>query len=377
MARLPASLPRRAAFPLLAALLLLSPVAAAAWSTRVLATFQQWNGWDIAVGDGDRDGRHDVYLPAFGLWQVRWTGASWQKVLVGNASTDAEILSVAVGDGDRNGRNEVYAGDSQGRVWKFSWTGSGWYRMLAGRIGTEEDDVVSVSVGDADNDGLREVYALRRHHIPNGPNPPPMPPGHVFKLWLQDGVWRRQDLGATLSTFPQMLWIGDGDRAAGREIYLCDSGTPVRFKLVSGLWRADRLDAQADGCDSLAVGDIDANGQQEVYVMATFEVHRFIRDPGGWRKDVLATSPALLRDITLQDVDRDGRMEGYALAWGNGHLYKLHRGATWRLDDLGGSGRFGLGNAAGDADGDGRREVYTYQVLEPGSHNGAVQWRPT
>ncbi|MCA1813128.1 MAG: VCBS repeat-containing protein [Halobacteriales archaeon] len=113
-----------------------------------------------------------------------------------------------------------------------------------------------------------------------------------------------------------------------------------------------------------------------MYAVAGVEMHRYVMHDTWVRELAGTTTNVALADVTFQDVDGDGNQEAYVIAWANGHLYRMRFDGSWHLDDLGGAGTYGLAVAAGDADLDGHREVYTLSVGVPGSYNAAYRWKP-
>jgi hypothetical protein len=337
--------------------LLLAPSPASAWSSALLADAARPVG-DVAIGDGDRDGKLEVYGVGEHLYQVRHTSSGWvSKIVAQVPQGGAYFTSVAVGDGDRDGKPEVYAGKYGGWVRRYAWNGSAWSASTAASLGGggSSVSVASLSVGDADNDSLRELWAVV--DVPTSDHDG----AQVWKVWFKDGAWH-QGMVANVSGQPSTSWIGDGDRDGQRELYFGTlQGDVWRVKHTSSGWRATHIGAMGDEVNGVATGDANHDGKVEVYAAsADHHIARFLWNGTAWRKVDVQDLGQWLWDLTIADIDGDGGTELYAAA-ADGHAYRVAwTGSAWATTDLGAPGPQGdapFSVAAGDADNDGHREL--------------------
>jgi hypothetical protein len=152
------------------------------WVTTELQGSGSESGYSLVVaGDGDRDGRNEVY-------QVNWYGvflkhtysqtSGWSSQEMfgfdGMVSPEGHTVhptSLHLGDADSDGSQELYLATDQGEVYQVRWSGSAWTSM---RIAHPDDPFGRgkggnglVVVGDGDNDGRREAYATFAFRMPN------------------------------------------------------------------------------------------------------------------------------------------------------------------------------------------------------------------
>jgi len=116
----------------------------------------------VAVGDGDNDGRQEVYAANKdeNVFQFRWNGSDWASQQVGAGT--GSMHAVVVSDGDNDGANEVYAACGDGGVYRFKYSLQ-WTTALLQSVDTP---LYALAVGDVDNDHYFEVYALgQNNHV--------------------------------------------------------------------------------------------------------------------------------------------------------------------------------------------------------------------
>jgi hypothetical protein len=332
------------------------PVPPTGWTARRMSDLGGSHGGDeIAVGDGDNDGREEVYIPANeAVHVVRWTSSGWTRSTFGQSSVPTSYGPIAVGDANNDGRREVWAATYQHAV-MFEWTGSAWVERARVSVGSP----ASLTVGDVDDDGRRELYAAGYDN--------------QVHMVTMAGYTPTVRAIAPLPEGASGLWIGDGDGNGDRElavvteykgsgaIYLVDhtagTGTVTRVEYVSG-GRA------------IATGDGDRDGRSEIYTAATLYLadgpHEGILQSkltaSGWVTTPIAEIPGI-DDMTFGDADNDGRSEVYTTSAPVVEPSRVHQvawtGTSWSLRFLttlanGGAGALALG----DADADGLREAY-------------------
>jgi len=246
------------------------------------------------------------------------------------------LANVSVGDGDRDGLVEVYfiTSEPDGRVYEYSYnvSGANWTNASIGVVsGDNQNRARAVIVGDGDDNGLNEVYVSGDHRAGGGN---PWLNG-IYQFLYSGGCWTRTQIYAP-AQFSFGLCLGDGNNDGRKELYSGDSdGHAYQFAKTS----------------SWGVQDM-SNPPLYFY-------------NGNWYVPVI-------RGITLGDGDNDGRNEIYA-ATRNHHVYRYNwTGATWNITDVGSGVNDGSMNnyfqgmtrvAVGDADGDGKNEVYATSYI--------------
>jgi hypothetical protein len=345
--------------------------------------------WQMGIGDADRDGTPELY------------GVGYQSLYrfthVTATSATTEVMGggfsyLVVGDGDRDGKPELYAN-------AYNPNKNGYDMHQFTRVnGAWVDKVVASSgwllsgpftLGDIDRSGTRELYVAGNDD--NGFNT-------ITKLWFANGVWntavlaRFQDpSGDTLS--PGSIWAGDADGDGQSELVMTESGRPGSFiymvDYTGGAWVATRVYSGYTSVGMVVAGDADHDGHGEIAFLGyetgpTVDLLKFSN--GVWTHSTAATLPSGGEALVLGDGDNDGAQELYILATDH-HAYQLRKASSsaWVLADMGTTPSFddfGDGIIVGDADGDGKREVYTateyynYQVGDY-THLTQFKWVPS
>ena len=127
----------------------------------------------LAIGDGNNDGQSElyasdenggVYLTSKGnQWSTQCIGnAPLQHIQPGDYWIEPPMEGVVVGDGDNDGRSEVYACCYDNHMYRFNYTASGWERTDLGGTNTDPGSTFmnGLALGDVDNDGRNELYGL-------------------------------------------------------------------------------------------------------------------------------------------------------------------------------------------------------------------------
>jgi ribosomal protein S27E len=194
--------------------------------------------------------------------------------------------------------------------------------------------------------------------------------------------WAKIDMG---KPDPNSWWglrciaVGDGDRDGTPEVYAgsYDTGHLFRFSYSNGSWSNEDITPINDSRDawSILVGDADDDGQNEVYVslgtgvLNGNHVYEYTKTANGWNGTDMGEVGGLASDFAVGDANRDGRTELYTASF-DGHIYSFSKGASWSSKDIGYtintySDRWGYwfyprmnGVAVGDGDNDGISEVY-------------------
>ena len=158
------------------------------------------------VGDGDRDGRPEVYLATSGGDVLELDpDEGWKKSFVGWVGRDGEWLQgVVVADGDGDGLEEVYAVGDNKSLMRFGWTGTSWNRN---KVATFPAGLTDLAFGDADGDGRRELYMTSWD-------------GHAYAVHKSGSTWVRTDLGTAEAESLLTVVLGDADNDSATELIL-------------------------------------------------------------------------------------------------------------------------------------------------------------
>ncbi|HET6398598.1 MAG TPA: VCBS repeat-containing protein [Candidatus Thermoplasmatota archaeon] len=344
------------------------------------------SGGDMAVADVDNDGRPDVVVArSNGLRVYEWSGSTWVPQLVSSRSFDA----VAAGDGDGDGRREVYAvtPSAAGRdLMEYRFVDGAWREtpLLGFRHGYGND----LTIGDIDGQAGPELYAsMTDMECDPDPNVPLCSTSSkVYLVRKAGGVWGGTaiaDLSGTIDTF----WIADADNNARYELYIGHhtrhADRVAQLQHVAGAWQATALPGTGSesGWSQVVAGDGDRDGRQEVYAANYYGSLRKITytQTGGWQAQDIFTqhSPPTAPDgqelridaLALGDGDGDGSQELYFTTSRDAVYQVRASGGSWVLTRTAAPTEAGVIGTSGplvvgDGDGDGRREVYTTAAFE-------------
>jgi predicted RNA-binding Zn-ribbon protein involved in translation (DUF1610 family) len=285
--------------------------------------FDRGQLFDVAAGDGDRDGSPEVYFSgqqAGGLFQYTYFAEKGVWGTENIAGQGFVAGAVVLGDGDDSGDREVYVTGMnrepprmRAAVYQFSSSVKGWQRVLVGTTGSNGNDI---AIGDGNNDSRTELFTADGD-------------GHIYVYSSSGNSWNTLDVGnSTASQSPQ--------------------GNPM---------------------ESVAVGDGDNDGYSEVYgSSADGSVYRFGTDGFGWSMSIVnqgefSKAGSDMPAIAIGDADGDGRNELYGASFVNASIYMFRFDAasrSWSREKLGslGSGVRALGLATGDGNTDGAAELY-------------------
>jgi len=181
----------------------------------------------ISIGDGNNDGRLEVYAATTDpvepsrVYQFAWDGLKWTREEVGSA--DSWMMDVDVGDGNNDGRLEVYAACWDSKIYQFTWdkNTSNWHKT---EVGTGDYMMWGVAVGDADNDSIPEVYATSVSCCGYS---------KVYQFTWDDLDWDCNEIGSGKDE-PWGLSVGDGDNDGLLELYTANwDGTIRQYKVKS------------------------------------------------------------------------------------------------------------------------------------------------
>jgi hypothetical protein len=301
------------------------------WHTEFITTLGYWT-YNAALGDGNNDNRTEIYTADYyGHVYQNAKGTTWDSQDIGNTtpasdSTYAHLYGIWVGDGDNDGRNEVYSSSSIGNVDRFSFDGGAWKRTVVGKgeyntlYGENYSAISAIEVGDGDNDGKNEVYGVSWTNA------------SVYKFsW--DSSAKKWNM-ATIASLGNWIYaysisIGDADGDGKNEIY---AGTykqvyKVWYDGAAKEWRTVGVGGGNHYMYDLAIGSATGDtGQMELY-SACLDGHayQFYTDktppanpkvssdthpvPGTWYNRSIV-------HVTWKDAGYDiSGLDGYSVAW--------------------------------------------------------------
>jgi len=343
-----ATMPRRnplralaLAFVILAAGLVMLPAPAAAEQWAKVDMGKPYRGqannglYGVAVGDGDRDGRSEVYFSCDDdghVYRFQYSNTTWNSsdvgAIVGGNPYEARARALVLGDGDDDGKVELYVNGLYrqnwwnsliNRVFQFVYNGSGWNRTDIGATGSRTNDL---ALGDGNNDDRNEVYSADQD-------------GHMY-VYYKSNDWNTQDMGNPPRFWYQNQWntpnmrgvaVGDGDNDGRIEVYGATSNSHVyryNYSSSSTSWNiTDVGTGDNDGTSSfytqgltrVAVGDGDNDGKNEVYatgyINASVYQFRYNASSSSWTGKNLLSLGANLNAlcIALGDGNDDGKNE--------------------------------------------------------------------
>ena len=292
------------------------------WDLGKLVSANDVRARGMLVGDGDDDGLNEVYVSGVyrdwwwqpwtnRLWRFSWNGETWDKTDMG--ASGATSRDIALGDGNNDGRQELYSADATGHVYEYS-KGNEWNVQDIGSVPKFYDEgtgtwvtpaVRGVSVGDADNDGFNEVYAATSDH-------------HVYRFSYDNAsaTWDLGDVGTgvddgTSDNYYQgftKVVVGDADNDGLMEAYASSyiNATVYRFKWNSttAAWERTSLVSLGvkENAHDLCIGDGNSDGLNEIYAGTSnkqvYEV--FFNDTSGqWESLAVGSGNAAMNGVAF------------------------------------------------------------------------------
>ncbi|MEM2869840.1 MAG: fibronectin type III domain-containing protein [Thermoplasmata archaeon] len=381
--------PRRFSAVLLGALLVLSglilliPTATAADYWIKVDMGRPYGGqigsglWGIDVGDGDRDGRTEVYVSCNQngiIYRFNCTNDTWSSTEVGPIAraNEAQAFALAIGDGDDDGKLDIYVSGRYrdqfwqawvNRMFQFYHNGTTWNRVDMGGAGGEY--ITGIAIGDGNNDSRKEVFCSNRD-------------GHMY-MYTKGNDWNTQDMGNATRYYRNNQWntpimrdvaVGDGDNDGYPEVYGAASDQQVyQFKYTGNSWAVKEMgrgeddgtdNAWSQGMYAVAVGDPDGDGRNEVYsasyINATIYRYNYNKNTTKWDIQKLVSLGGSINALTLTigDANMDGKDELYA-GCSNNQVYQIlydSVGAKWVSSSVGSGDGAIRGVAVGSATGD-------------------------
>ena len=225
-------------------------------------------GNEISIGDGNNDNRTEVYCTGGdGHIYMYYKVNAWNTQDIGFATppsgqSSTSMDGVAVGDGDNDGRIEVYGSAATGWVYRFSYTGYDWERTDVGQgdSGPSGSDMASIAIGDVNGDGQKEVYGASWANATI----------YMFSYDAVAAKWNRTalvSLGSKVNA--RSLCIGDGNSDGANEIFVGTSNNQVYsifYDKGTARWLSTSVGSGNGAINGVAVGSaMGISAQNEVY----------------------------------------------------------------------------------------------------------------
>jgi len=335
--------------------------------------FDKGQLFDVAAGDGDRDGSPEVYFSgqqAGGVFQFTYVAEKGGWAIENIAGQGFIAGAVVVGDGDDSGDREVYVtGQSRepprmrAAVYQFSSSVKGWQRLLVGTTGSNGNDI---AIGDGNNDSRTELFSADSD-------------GHIYSYSSSGNSWNTLDVGNSTASpnAPgnpmESVAVGDGDNDGYPEVYGSSAdGSVYRFGTNGFGWSmtvVNQGEFSKPGSDmpAITIGDADGDGRNEIFgasfVDASIYMFKYDASSQAWARTKLGSLGSGVRamSLALGDGNTDGKAELY-VGTSNNQVYKVFLDAasgSWHSSAMGSGNGPINGVAVGSATGDSAQtEVY-------------------
>jgi beta-lactam-binding protein with PASTA domain len=98
-----------------------------------------------------------VYTPSgdSNVYEFTWTGATWQRVSIGNAGVGGVKVQSIPAKAKRDDLVRIYGASADGGVDEYTWTGSAWQTV---RLGQATAYMYGLAAGDGLNKGTTQIY---------------------------------------------------------------------------------------------------------------------------------------------------------------------------------------------------------------------------
>jgi len=315
----------------------------AKWSTSDIITLVRGAyiyTFGILVGDGDDDGKDEVYAAATDysanpyaghIYQVSNGSKGWTKADCG--ATGYWCYDIAIGDGDRDDSKELYTADYDGHIYEYS-KGQTWNTQDIGSSPgfvyggwTYATQMNGVAVGDGDNDNKTEVYGACSDN-------------HIYKFTWSGSAWSRSDLGTGETPGywyygMQKLVIGDGDNDGKNEVYGASylNGTIWRYKWNSESkeWAIKKMVSLGTGvtANDIVIGDGNSDGDNELYVATSNkQIYEVRLNSGAWEYSAVGSGGGEMNGVGTGYITNDTSVLEVFAASADGHAYEFYNDAV-------------------------------------------------
>jgi len=317
--------------------------------------------WGVSVGDGDNDGKMEVYVASMDnghIYEYRWDDGKWSNKDIGNIGQGqyTYATTVLVGDGDDNGKNEVYLVGyrysqlQQPPWWEYNYslyqlvkTDTGWVNNWVCAMTTWG---YGIAIGDGNMDSRKEIYIAGQD-------------GHIYMTYKSNSWKQLEDIGSmpASGTYYDYMYgvdVGDGDNDGNLEVYGASSDNHIyKFSYSGSAWsRSDVGQGDStgnywnDGMSGVVVGDADNDGKKELYSSgyANASLYRFKWNTGtsAWDRTLLSQLGTNVQaySLCIGDGNSDGGKELYAGTSNNQVYQVIYNNATssWEKSTAGSGG---------------------------------------
>ncbi len=337
--------------------------------TEIARTGSSASANGLAVGEVEGDGTQALFVSTSQGIQVH-SGDDQGWRLVDTIAPERGFGEIVVGDGDGDGRAEVYAQSDFNDLYRYVRVGDGWTESHTELEALGSSSVSDLVVGDPDDDGQDEIYV--------GAITDDAP---VVQVRIVEGAFQEATI-AEIGGGTQHLAIGDGDGEGGLELY---NGGGNRgndhvhhIDHEDGNWTTTFVDGGygSSGTAGVAISDPDGDGSPAVFAARTgfsFEagngVWSSVFDGDDWVSEQIVTLEDDPNHLVAGEVDNDGGSDGppelYVTTFGDAgnELHQVRSSdGSWQAETiatLAGDGRYVL--AVGDADNDGLQDLYALE----------------
>ncbi len=209
----------------------------------------EWT-YDLAIGDGRREGQNSIYLAGTnGILELVFGGNDWTQTVI---ATDTQISSLLVTDGRNDGILRLYAATEMGNhVYEFTWADGQWQAADCGAI----DGVVGIddmAAGPGRNDGVNRIYLAAN--------------GGIFELSFDGNAWQAVQIGT--SSYTTAVTIGTGRSTGDYFLYAADEPEALNEYGYTDGWRLTSTLASGQPFQGIVIGDGRNTGINFVYATA-------------------------------------------------------------------------------------------------------------
>lgn len=263
------------------------------WRGEILTEVDQsYNGWSVAIGDADNDGKNEVLTtgcPNSRLYLFKKSAGAWETRLLAEDlahRTPGMGLTVRIVDLNGDGRNELVLGTGQemsepAYFYVAETDGHRLTRQIFSRPFLKESSYThSFGICDLNGDGVKEVIAA----------------------YCGSGEIVRYDMDKDLTKITARTLLKHS--GSGEDSCIADVDNDGRMEYIT-------VNGYRDGKATVEIFDFDAHG--ELIVPARIVINGF------------DGKPCFVAGVTVGDVDNDGRQD-LLVGWNRQH--KVNKGTV-------------------------------------------------
>ncbi|MBM4250215.1 MAG: hypothetical protein FJ149_12515, partial [Euryarchaeota archaeon] len=284
------------------------------------------HGTNIIIGDADDDGYDEVYAGTTingannYIFQLNKGKDGWEKDLLG--STGNTSNGYAIGDGNNDNRNELFSSDVDGHVYMYCKTQTWNCQDVGNGSEYQKDHAImrGIAVGDGDNDGRNEVYVSNHD-------------GLTFRVEYAGYGWNWTEIGIQKNTVRSDLALGDADNDGEKEICVVAVGSnssTIMYKWNSsseswdGVVMAGYLPGYGVGDHRIIIGDGNGDGENEVFTSRGNYLYRLSFINGTWTSAYLGSANSGINALAIGSIAGDPNQKEIYAACRDGHLYQFY-----------------------------------------------------